>query len=278
MPDWDLVKRRCTLSACAFIGALTALLADLIQKETSSATLRVSSIAHAHLGLNLAPLYWILFLVALGLGICFVKNPQSREGSFYAAASVVALLMTVVPVKSDLVQPRSPAPTATWAPYGSPTIVLTGGPGVTPVQFPWGSRGPDLGNDTFPFRKIAIKLLTSSGDFENAKAKLKGEIPLAEVTVLREMSDGRIIQKLTKTTALQSGAAEVGFLSVDTGPGVTILRIAVQAPGFEILTSTRQLLGSEGRFAPVAESFQMVPSDSPLWLQRVFKKPSERTF
>jgi hypothetical protein len=60
------------------------------------------------LGIPLKPLIVVLLLVAFSVGLCFVFAVDSTKSAFYRGASILAVLMTLVPYKVPPSIPTSP--------------------------------------------------------------------------------------------------------------------------------------------------------------------------
>jgi MFS family permease len=100
MPPWTNFARACAIGVSAMIGAVVAVMADLVQKEAASAVLKITGIANVHLGLIVSPLLWALGLVLLGVALCFVFEPATKKAAFYLGASIIALVMTAIPFQT----------------------------------------------------------------------------------------------------------------------------------------------------------------------------------
>ncbi len=85
------------LAAAAFVGGLVAILADLIQKDVASATLKMANTFDENLGIPYATPVAICLVLLIAIALCFIFEVQTTKRAFYTGASVLAILMTVVP-------------------------------------------------------------------------------------------------------------------------------------------------------------------------------------
>jgi hypothetical protein len=88
-------------------GGLLAILADVLQKQQASTVAKMDDALKTTLGLPVPILVVIPVLMALGVGLCLVFKVESREAAFFRGASVIALLMTVVPYNVPPELPRN---------------------------------------------------------------------------------------------------------------------------------------------------------------------------
>jgi hypothetical protein len=99
-----------SLAVAAFVGGLVAMLADLIQKDLASATLKMANIFEDKLAIPHATLVAICLVLFIAVALCFIFEVQTTRRAFYTGASVLAILMTVVPYnhpKDFKTQPNS---------------------------------------------------------------------------------------------------------------------------------------------------------------------------
>lgn len=250
--DRILVARRCGLAFAALFGSLIAVLADLIQKDVASATLRMSTMAHQHLALDASPVFWMLFLIVLGLGICFVQEPGTKQGAFWAGASVVALLMTVVPFKE---QPSRPVANA--SPSGSSGVLLASADDQILLAQKsyideWAPKGTSLlrlhltapGATPDTIARITLSRVTPGGDVESWRQSLPVR---SEGMVLSIPPEG-----LERTSTI---------------------RVTVEVPGYEIASATTTVAAD----ARVDLEMRLDQTGKPLWLQRAIRRPSSST-
>ena len=250
MTDWNKVGRWLGLGSSSLIGAVVAVLGDLIQKEAASAVLKVSSVAHDYLNLPAPPIVWALILVALGVGIGCASQPNTYLGALYAGASVLALMMTPVPYKPP------PAP---------PTGGLAAGLGQP------GAAKNLLAAD---FRSGIIILTATSDSLElsvNLQAPKEGPRATALVTG-REARRDLAPNVYEYRAALVPGGTTTHRLAFkphrESTPSTYTVR--VEADGYEISTVEQNILPGSER---VDFTIILKPSRQPLWMQRLFKVP-----
>jgi hypothetical protein len=90
------------------LGALLAIVADIIQKEDASAVMEVHDALSSTLRLPLPPLAIAALLMTIGIGLCFINETGTPKAAFAKGASVLAVLMTFVPYKAPPAIPTSP--------------------------------------------------------------------------------------------------------------------------------------------------------------------------
>jgi hypothetical protein len=89
--------QRFYLGAAAFVGGLVAMLADLIQKDLASATLKMANTFNENLGIPYSTFVAICLVLLIAVALCFIFEIHTTKHAFYTGASVLAILMTVVP-------------------------------------------------------------------------------------------------------------------------------------------------------------------------------------
>jgi len=89
-------------------GGVLAILADLIQKEQASAVVKVDEALRTTLMLSISPLIVAALLVGFSVALCFVFSVDSSKSAFYRGASILTVLMTLVPYKVPLSIPTTP--------------------------------------------------------------------------------------------------------------------------------------------------------------------------
>lgn len=100
-----------TIGISAAIGGLGAVIVDLIQKGDASAISKLTGTVnnYGHLlsaGWPDVPIIVVgLALVALAIGLAFLSEAKSRNTAFYSGASVVSVLMTLIPYDAPLPLP-----------------------------------------------------------------------------------------------------------------------------------------------------------------------------
>jgi len=97
----------CVICSGGF-GGLFAILADVLQKEQASAVMKLDEALKVTFGLPISPLLVVAMLMALGVGLCLVFKAHTSQAAFFRGASVIALLMTLVPYNLEQGLPRTP--------------------------------------------------------------------------------------------------------------------------------------------------------------------------
>lgn len=94
------IQRRGAVGASGAVGGMFAALADVVQKEEASAIGRISYSLELAFGSQVALIHVILLVVGLATALCLVFEPNCRKRAFYVGASVLTLVMTMVPYGS----------------------------------------------------------------------------------------------------------------------------------------------------------------------------------
>jgi|GEM_PF-1184013 len=79
-------------------GVGSALVADFVQKGDASAIIVMNSFLNQSLNLNLPLGYLALLLLGAGAMSVFVFEPATKRAAYYTGASILAVLMTTMPV------------------------------------------------------------------------------------------------------------------------------------------------------------------------------------
>jgi hypothetical protein len=83
----------------ALIGALLAALSDLIQKGDASALKTITQAFREVLLVDITPIAALVCVLLIGVALCFVFDPKTKEQSFTRSLGVIAFLVTAVPYK-----------------------------------------------------------------------------------------------------------------------------------------------------------------------------------
>ena len=81
------------------VGALLGVLADIIQKEEASAVMKITDVGTRLLELSAPPAAFAGFLILVGVALAFIFGADTNKKSFYIGASIVTIMMTLVPFK-----------------------------------------------------------------------------------------------------------------------------------------------------------------------------------
>jgi hypothetical protein len=93
------VGRRMLLTALSgMVGGFLAVLADVAQKDDASAVLNIAS-GIAKLNIKCQPFAIAIVLVLLAGAICLILDAANTKAAFYIGASILTLIMTLVPVR-----------------------------------------------------------------------------------------------------------------------------------------------------------------------------------
>lgn len=90
-------------------GAFIVALADLVQKGEASSVLAISNTLQVALSLAVPPIFCLALVIAIGLGLCLVFQPETQTKAFNRGASVLAIIMTMVPISTPPSPTTEPA-------------------------------------------------------------------------------------------------------------------------------------------------------------------------
>lgn len=80
------------------VGGFLAVLADVAQKDDASAVLNLAS-GIAKLHIRCEPIVVALLLILLAGALCLIFEAANKKAAFYIGASILTVIMTVVPVR-----------------------------------------------------------------------------------------------------------------------------------------------------------------------------------
>lgn len=215
-------------------GGVLAILADLIQKEQASAVMKVDEALRTTLMLSIPPLIVALLLVGFAVGLCFVFSVDSSKNAFYRGASILTVLMTLVPYKVPLSipttpeQPQPPAQSSFLDDFFVPAVYAQS-PVVPQAKF-----------------RVDVRLTTSDGK----------RVPSAIYT---------LIDATTGATIARSNVQGNEFAFYVTGRDY-LLR--VEAPNYSIAQRPLKVKSSQSLIIPLTVTWM------PLAIQRVWRSPS----
>ena len=87
------------LVLAGFVGAFLAVIADLSLKGKASAVVKVGEAFRTNLGFNCPNCIAALLLLLIGASLCWIFHPETKGKAFYRGASIITILMTIVPYK-----------------------------------------------------------------------------------------------------------------------------------------------------------------------------------
>ncbi|HMK29182.1 MAG TPA: hypothetical protein VK473_05800 [Terriglobales bacterium] len=113
-------KQKLYLGLSGAVGGTLASLADLIQKEHASAVLEIDRMLRTVLNIPSHPIIVVGLLVGFAIALCFIFAADTNVKAFYSGASVLSIIMAMVPFKAPPNLDTSPTqpPTLSPAPVG----------------------------------------------------------------------------------------------------------------------------------------------------------------
>ena len=94
------VPTRLVICLSGLVGGVVAVLADTIQKVDASAVARLAAVSRDVLEIPCRPYAAALVILAIAVALCAIFRPDSEVKAFYVGASIISLLMVVVPYRS----------------------------------------------------------------------------------------------------------------------------------------------------------------------------------
>jgi hypothetical protein len=234
-------KTKIMFGVSGLTGGLVAVLADVCQKEQASSFLKMANVLKTQLSLPLSLLISLVVVLAIAGFLPIIFERKNKAESFYIGASVLAMLMTMMPYKTPegiaLVPRDSAARTenGTAAPDGAFLDLFTPRAALAQVSRAEGKR------------RLYISLRGSGGT------------PVREALVtLRDPSSGE---------TLGSSRVAGSRFTLHQRAGVYILTIEVE--GYESYNRTVDL--SEG--SPIKRlDIKLNESGVPMTLQRLMRR------
>ncbi|HXQ27839.1 MAG TPA: carboxypeptidase-like regulatory domain-containing protein [Gemmatimonadales bacterium] len=215
------------------MGALVAVLADLMQKSEASAVLKMASIISTAFRIGFSPVYAVLLLMALAVVLSFVFEAETGKKSFYVGASILSIVMLMTPYQAP--PSLSTTPQAGRLPPTAPTA----------FEWPWGTpialAAPTGVSHTVP---LTVSLRTADGK------------PIPQATVTLENADTHAVVGQSVFTKSQ--------FTVYEAPGPYTLTIAVE--GYRV--EERQLSLAQ---QPTSVSVTLTPTWVPVTFQRMLR-------
>lgn len=232
------VKTRLCIGASGAVGAVMAVLAELMQKKDASAVLRMGDTLYNTFDLPYARVAGMFLIIALAVAVCFIFQCETPKSAFYRGASILTILMAVVP-------------------YNVPPSVNTD-PNA-PAASPPAAQG-----------RLWQDLLQPEAAFAQSRAPAPGA---ASLTVVLTTSDGKPVRQATVSLA-DPRSKEVVARSKLSGnrlylyPAAGRYLLSVEVEGYGIVQ--REVSLQAGR--PTEVRVALKSTWTPLPLQRLFRK------
>jgi hypothetical protein len=222
------------IGASGAFGGMLAALADLIQKEQASAVLKINEILRTTLQIPTRPIAIVALLVAFGIALCFVFGADSNKKAFYTGASILSIMMALVPYKIP--------PSISVSPNQSPSGTLQDDSWLERYVMP----GVVFAQSTQPSQSRSIHVHLFSSD--------RKPITTAVYTLVDPESLRVIARSKIQGPDFSFSVSRSDYL------------IRVEVPGYNI--TERSLNGVEQDLA-----IPLVESRVPLFVQRAISRP-----
>lgn len=105
-------KTAASIATAGAVGGVLAIAADIMQKENASAVGKLTESFSVVLHKSVPPLLIMLLLMAVSVALCFIFEARSTKRALYTGASILSIIMTLVPYKtpdSITSHPKEPA-------------------------------------------------------------------------------------------------------------------------------------------------------------------------
>jgi len=229
------------------VGALVAVIADIVQKEDTGAVLKIAAVCNKYFLLNWSTLWFALSLIVLGVVLCFVFDPTNKKLAFSTGAGIIALIMTAVPISKPPTLPGSTLSGATGAKLTSPSRHFA-----------------DVGARFVQFNVTGLLALTVNITISDLEQFPKQ--PTIVTAVLHEANSD-------KTWELLRGFIEPGkkiTFSTEIMRGIAgapqLYQLRVEAAGYETVVKTKSV--EEGN---LSFDVALTPTAKPAWLSRLLQ-------
>src|SRR5437667_3509539 len=93
-------KRLLSIGGSGLVGAIVAVLADLMQKDVASAILRMGEVLGDTLHTPSPSVVAMVVVIALAVAVCFIFECDTTTKAFYTGASILTIVMMAVPYKA----------------------------------------------------------------------------------------------------------------------------------------------------------------------------------
>ncbi|MCP5433329.1 MAG: hypothetical protein H6923_08685 [Alphaproteobacteria bacterium] len=271
-----------SLSLAGAIGVAAAIVADFVQKGDASAVNQVQTYLWNYFGLEIPHLAIAGLLILAGSAAVFVNEPTTKRAAFTTGASVLAILMTLMPVSerptlaSDPTVVGIPAstsqPEATPAPESHGAVNSLRGD-VQPTSFEM--RSPSV--ETRPLVRVQTATVPCEIVITLPGAQLTA-INTSEISVVLHDDISRATFRLASPVRATGTSNEVtlvyaarmpvgGSKRTATGVLVADLQVRVEAPNYKIAFASAQV---SDLTVTTRMELTLVPSSTPLQLQRLY--------
>jgi len=213
------------------IGALVAVLADVVQKEQASAVATIANSISRTLRIDFDAIWAVILIVAVAASLSIVFEPQTKQRAFYLGTSVLAMLLTVVPYE---LPPGFASGTSAPSPHAA-----------VPSEGRLLRFAAYMRSQQDPAARVSLVLASQRGQGVSG----------AVVTLLSLPGRAVVAQARTETDTLSFSQPAGSYL------------VRVEAPGYAILEHNLTL--SAGSSSTVR--LELRPSWVPLGIQRLFK-------
>ncbi|NWG45661.1 MAG: hypothetical protein HXY25_03825 [Alphaproteobacteria bacterium] len=269
------------LALAGSIGVAAALVADFFQKGQSSAVYQLEIYLSSYFGLEV-PFYVIaLGLVVTGAAAVFVNEPVSKRAAFTTGASILAILMTLMPVREQDLLPADPTilegeaedPAILDEPLEDASINVLSADGVQQASLTLRMPAPRAEPALVQVQnaEIPVEIVVT------LPGARKGDIDLSSVLVVLYDSVSRSTYRLGSPVDITDGAGGLELIyaarvpvrgSRTTARGVVLadLSVRVEAPGYRISFAETEVTDQS---AVTRLSVSLPASTTPLWMQRL---------
>jgi hypothetical protein len=240
----------------ALIGSGVAALADLLQKDTAGAVVKVQTTLAMLVDQKLSTLWAIVLLMILGAALCFVFQPETRKNGFTLGLSVISVVMTATPTKP----PPSPAGL-----IASDGVRLETGSAYALLARPAASDWPLFRVQTQVQAQANLLRL----NFE-VRPKEQPAQPLGHTTIrVRELPSGKIWQWTTDQFRTRSTFPVQFFYDVPLTAGTTSIEARLEAEHY-IATAVQSAVARGSN--EVMLSFVLEKSALPTVIRKLFEQ------
>lgn len=243
-----------SIGLSAAIGGIAAILADLFQKKDASAIYEFTGFANRFTDQAIPVGAVGLGLVILSVILAYLQEARSRMSAFYAGASVLTVLMTLVPYDAPM-----PLPSGSTV---NQVSVLEGGiiPSAYAAEVQVAQAGVQI-----PVT-VLVKLPAHDG---KAQPRIHG--------VVYDAVSGQKWQLAYSAPQTTTGAEGITYrfdFVIQSGTPsrgkLADLRLRCTADGYQVATA-EQVVTQAGQ--PVALQVTLKPSSLPRFLQRTMEAP-----
>jgi hypothetical protein len=105
-------KTAVSIASAGAVGGVLAIAADIMQKENASAVGKLAESFSVVLHKAVPPLLIMFLLMVFAVALCFIFEARSTKRALYTGASILSIIMTLVPYKTPdslTSHPKEPA-------------------------------------------------------------------------------------------------------------------------------------------------------------------------